>query len=334
MKIHTILTLAASAAITFAAASCNAGKGKAETKAEAGNGTAAAAAPTFNEDSAYSYVKAQVDFGPRIPNSQAHKACGDYLASKLESFGATVANQYADLTMFDGTLLKARNIIGSYRPESKKRVALFAHWDTRPWADKDPDESKHSNPVTGANDGASGVGVLLEVARLIQANAPFIGVDIIFFDAEDCGAPDTYRGRHEEEHWCLGSQYWSRFPHAQGYNARYGILLDMVGGRNATFYQEAYSMQYAGSIVEKVWTQAAASGYGSYFIPERGGAVTDDHLFVNRIARIPTIDIIPMDETYGFGEFWHTTGDTMDVIDKNTLKAVGQTIINVIYDEK
>ena len=334
MKLHAILAEAAFLAVALCLSSCNMGKEKAKTGTKTAADAAIIAPPSFNADSAYQYVKAQVDFGPRTPNSKAHKECGDYLAGKLESFGAVVANQYADLTMFDGTRLKARNIIGSYKPESKKRVALFAHWDTRPWADKDPDESKRNTPILGANDGASGVGVLLEVARLMQEKAPFIGVDIIFFDAEDCGAPDTYQGRHEEEHWCLGSQYWSRFPHVQGYNARFGILLDMVGGRNATFYQEAYSLQYAGSVVEKVWAKAMEAGYGPYFIPERGGAVTDDHLFVNRIARIPTIDIIPMDETYGFGDFWHTTGDNMDVIDKNTLKAVGQTVVEVIYNEK
>lgn len=114
--------------------------------------------PQFDADSAYLYVKNQVDFGPRVPNTKEHVACGNYLAGKLEAFGAKVTNQYADLIAYDGTLLKARNIIGSYKPESKKRIALFAHWDTRPWADNDADEKNHHTPILGANDGASGVG--------------------------------------------------------------------------------------------------------------------------------------------------------------------------------
>ena len=198
---------------------------------------------------------------------------------------------------YDGTLLKARNIIGSYKPESKKRIALFAHWDTRPWADNDPDEKNHKTPILGANDGASGVGALLEIARLVNQQQPELGIDIILLDAEDYGAPQFYTGKHKEEFWCLGSQYWARNPHVQGYNARFGILLDMVGGGN-------------------------------------GGFVTDDHLFINRLARIKTIDIIPYNQEGDFTPTWHTVNDNMEHIDKNTLKAVGQTVLEVIYNEK
>ena len=183
-------------------------------------------APTFNADSAYSYVKAQVDFGPRVPNTKAHKECGDYLASELERFGAKVYNQYADLVAYDGTLLKSRNIIGAYNPEAKKRVILFAHWDSRPYADYD-EEKYHHTAIDGANDGASGVGVLLEIARQIQKQSPAIGIDIAFFDAEDYGIPEFYQGNYKADTWCLGSQYWSRIPHVADYKARYGILLDM-----------------------------------------------------------------------------------------------------------
>ena len=168
--------------------------------------------PQFDADSAYLYVKNQVDFGPRVPNTKEHVACGNYLASQLEAFGAQVTNQYADLIAYDGTLLKARNIIGSYKPESKKRIALFAHWDTRPWADNDPDEKNHKTPILGANDGASGVGALLEIARLVNQQQPELGIDIILLDAEDYGAPQFYTGKHKEEFWCLGSQYWAGTP--------------------------------------------------------------------------------------------------------------------------
>lgn len=325
--------IAVVAVVTFTCLSC--GSGKSKTAIINNNDEESMIkTPDFSADSAYRYVKAQVDFGPRVPNTKAHVDCGNYLAGKLAGFGAKVTDQYADLTMYDGTLLKARNIIGSYKPDVKKRVALFAHWDSRPWADKDEDESKHHTPILGANDGASGAGILLEIARQLQKQEPAIGIDIILFDAEDCGAPDFYEGKHEETYWCLGSQYWSRIPHIQGYNARFGILLDMVGGKGATFYREAYSMKYAKTIVDKVWRKAEEAGYASFFINEDGGRVTDDHVFVNQIAGIPTIDIVPMDEDYGFGSFWHTVDDTMDVIDKPTLKAVGQTVMEVIYNEK
>ncbi|MEG2854982.1 M20 family metallopeptidase [Bacteroides sp.] len=294
-------------------------------------------APVFDADSAYHYVKAQVDFGPRVPNTPEHVACGDYLAAQLETFGAKVTNQYADLIAYDGTLLKARNIIGSYNPETKKRIALFAHWDTRPWADNDPDEKNHHTPVLGANDGASGVGVLLEIARLIQQQQPELGIDLIFLDAEDYGTPQFHDGESKEDSWCLGAQYWARNPHVANYNARFGILLDMVGGKNATFYKEAYSEKYAKDVNTKVFKKANSLGYGRYFIDEKTGAVTDDHLFVNRIARIPTIDIVPNQseaELSSFGDTWHTVNDNMEHIDRNTLKAVGQTVLEVIYNER
>ncbi len=294
-------------------------------------------APEFNADSAYQYIQAQADFGPRVPNTSAHQACGDYLASQLEKFGAKVYNQYADLIAYDGTILKARNIIGAYKPESKKRVLLCAHWDSRPYADNDPNPKNHHTPILGVNDGASGVGVLLEIARQIQKKQPTLGIDIVFFDAEDYGIPEFYEGRHKPDTWCLGSQYWARTPHVQGYNARYGILLDMVGGKDATFYYEGYSSRTARSQMKKIWKKAQELGYGKYFVKEDGGEVMDDHVYVNTLARIPCVDIINYDAnnpSNSFGSFWHTVNDTMDLINRNTLKAVGQTVMDVIYNEK
>ncbi|MDR2860138.1 MAG: M28 family peptidase [Mediterranea sp.] len=292
--------------------------------------------PDFDADSAYQYIKTQTDFGPRTPNSEQHAICGEYLAQKLQSYGAIVANQYADLTIYDGTIYKARNIIGSFKPENKKRILLCAHWDTRPWADNDLDEKNHHTPILGANDGASGVGVLLEIARHINQQELSLGIDIVFFDAEDCGAPQFYNGTHKDEYWCLGSQYWARFPHVQGYNARFGILLDMVGGKNTTFYKEIYSEEFAKGINTKIWKKANELGYKNYFVNKRGSQITDDHLFINRLAHIPCIDIIPYEEENElsvFGFSWHTINDNMDVIDKSTLKAVGQTVLAIIYNE-
>lgn len=294
-------------------------------------------APEFNADNAYNFIQAQVDFGPRVPNTEAHRACGEYLANKLEEYGAKVTNQFADLLAYDGTILKARNIIGSYNPDNKKRILLFAHWDSRPWSDNDPDEKNHRTPVLGANDGASGVGVLLEIARLINLQAPTLGIDIIFFDAEDWGAAPFYNGPHRDVYWCLGSQYWSRNPHVENYNARFGILLDMVGGKDATFYREGYSEEYARSVNKKVWKKAKELGYSAFFVDEVNSAITDDHQFVNQIAKIPSIDIVPniVDaKLSNFGDFWHTVNDDMSGIDKKTLQAVGHTVVEVIYNEK
>ncbi|MCD8293331.1 MAG: M28 family peptidase [Prevotellaceae bacterium] len=293
-------------------------------------------APAFNADSAYLYVSEQTAFGPRVPNTEAHGACGDYIAGRLQAFGAVVYNQYADLVAYDNTLLKARNIIGAFNPESKKRVLLCAHWDSRPYADQDKDKTRHRNPILGANDGASGVGVLLEVARLLQEQAPAVGIDIAFFDAEDYGSPYFYTGPYKADTWCLGSQYWGRVPHVEGYTARFGILLDMVGGKGGTFYQERFSKQTAGSEVKKIWGAARRLGYGGWFRQSEGSEITDDHVYVYRLRHIPCVDIINycLDCESGFGDFWHTTDDNMDIIDKATLTAVGQTVLDVIYNEK
>jgi Zn-dependent M28 family amino/carboxypeptidase len=292
--------------------------------------------PDFNADSAYHFVDKQVAFGPRIPNSEAHKLCGNYLMEELKRFGAQVIEQKADLKAYDGTILHARNIIGSYRPEQPNRILLFSHWDSRPVADHDPDESLHKTPILGANDGASGVGVLLEIARNIQLLKPNWGIDIIFFDAEDYGTPDFVTNVPDGDWWCLGSQYWSKNPHISGYKARYGILLDMVGGRDATFYKEYFSKQSASGIVEKIWNTSRSLGYGRYFVDKNGGAITDDHVPIIDNLHIPCVDIIQHDPNTpsNFGWYWHTTKDDMNSIDKNTLKAVGQTLLEVIYKEK
>lgn len=291
--------------------------------------------PPFEADSAWQYVARQVAFGPRVPNTPAHKACADYLAATLRSFGAEVTEQRADLRAFDGTVLHAVNIIGSFRPEAKRRVLLFAHWDCRPWADNDPDPANHTRPVAGANDGASGTGVLLEVARQVGMRLPEVGVDIALFDAEDYGAPSHLSSRNTADSWALGAQHWARHPHVPGYRALYGILLDMVGAPGATFYREQLSDYYASHIVDRVWAQADALGFGAYFIDRPGGAVTDDHLYVNRLAGIPAIDIIQHDpqSPTGFGAYWHTVDDGMDHIDRQTLQAVGLTLLHIIYKE-
>lgn len=291
--------------------------------------------PKFNADSAYAFVEAQVDFGPRVPNTKEHIACANFLSEKLKSFGADVIMQEAEVRAFDNTLLNAKNIIGQYKPELNNRILLFAHWDTRPFADHDEDTSKQKQPILGANDGASGVGVLLEIARNLQNKNLPIGIDIIFFDAEDYGTPDFEGAQYKADTWCLGSQYWGKNPHKENYYAQYGILLDMVGAPNATFNRELHSLQFAPRVVKKVWKTAEVLGYGNYFVYEKGGMITDDHVYVNKHLNIPCIDIIQHDSSTdsNFGSYWHTHDDTMEHVDKNTLKAVGQTVLEVIFNE-
>ncbi len=292
--------------------------------------------PDFNADSAYYYIQRQVDFGPRVPNTPEHKACAQWLANKMDSLGAEVIVQEGQVTAFDNTTLNIKNIIAQFQPENNNRILLFAHWDTRPFADHDPDPSKRNQPIDGANDGGSGVGVLIEIARHLKDNPTYPGVDIIFFDAEDYGTPDHLDIEYKADTWCLGSQFWGKNPHKKNYYARYGILLDMVGAEGAQFYQERGSLDMAPKLVDYIWETASHLGYGDYFIFQKGGYITDDHLYVNRHTGIQAVNIIEYDPgtNTSFGSYWHTHDDNMSNIDRNTLKAVGQTVMEVIYSEQ
>ena len=322
--------------------------------------------PAFCADSAYAFCEQQCAFGPRTMNSQAHEDCGAWIMEKFKSYGMSVTPQQALLKGYDGTMLRATNIIASYRPDLTDRILICAHWDSRPWADNDPDEANWHKPVLAANDGASGVAVMLELARLLslqftvdslQVNTSAaeqpqdkssvnsklstvnnnIGIDFLCFDAEDWGFPQWEEANDPGNTWALGAQYWAANPHVDGYKARYGILLDMVGGQGAQFYQEQQSLQYARSIVDKVWRASQVVGFGSFFPSRQGVGITDDHLPVNRVAKIPCIDIIPYYPDCAqssFGPTWHTVNDDMDHIDRNTLQAVGQTLVQVLWSEK
>ncbi len=292
--------------------------------------------PLFDPDSAYAFVAHQVAFGPRVPGTKPHQACGDWLVAKLKASGAEVIEQTGTVVSFNKERLPLRNIIARFDPANKERVLLFSHWDTRPFADKD--DERTNEPIDGANDGGSGVGVLLEIARHLSAKKHGPGVDILFTDVEDHGQPSGAMTFDESsiDTWCLGSQYWVKNPHVPNYTARFGILLDMVGAKDARYYQEALSMQYAPAIVRKVWKTAASLGYGDRFVQETQYFVgIDDHVPVNKVLRIPSIDIIQFDPaTKAFGPYWHTHDDNMSVIDPGALKAVGQTVLEVVWKER
>ncbi len=288
----------------------------------------------FDADSAYTFCAAQCAFGPRIMNSEAHEQCAQWITSKFQQYGYQVEHQRADLKGYNGTVLKSTNIIARQNKSATQRILICAHWDARPWADNDPDSTNWRKPVMAANDGASGVAVMIELARLLQKHdSARIAVDFICFDAEDWGIPQ-WEDEADGDSWALGAQHWAK--NYRGKDYQYGILLDMVGGQGAKFYRELFSMQYARSIVDKVWQAAGAAGYGSMFVNDTGGYVTDDHVPVNETAKIPCIDIInhyPDCQQSSFGPTWHTIYDDMQHIDKNTLEGVGQTLVQLIFSE-
>ncbi len=315
----TLLALAMAAFLTACGST-----GSSTTTAVQDNGdssNATSTASTFDSNAAFELTRQQCEFGPRVPGSAAHAKCADWLVSTLQGACDTVMVQTGQVQTARSGQISIKNIIGIINPDAKQRLLLLAHWDTRPWADNDPDPANHNKPVMGANDGASGVAVLLQLARQLKADSTALGIDIVLVDAEDMGVNDN------EESWALGAQYWAQHPHKTGYKPLFGILLDMVGADDASFAREYYSTQYAGGFVDLVWNNAA----GNRFVNTTGGAITDDHIFVNR-AGIPCVDIIDMrsDSDTGFCPVWHTTHDTIDAISPDALGEVGQTLLNVI----
>lgn len=320
-KLYTRVVMTILSAFAFAGCAATGGKAAADSTSVTPDPVPP---PVFEADSAFAYLKRQVDFGPRVPNTDAHRLTGEWLSAELARHGAVVNEQKATLTAFDGTQLMATNIMGRFNPAADDRVLLLAHWDCRPWADEDPDSKRHSEAVDGANDGASGVAVLLELARLIKESGSNRGIDILFLDAEDWGATQ------DDDSWALGAQYFmAHLPDGGNYRPSTAILLDMVGGKNATFCREYFSQQAAPAVADAIWSTARAAGYGDYFPNRLGGAVTDDHVRLIE-GGIPAIDIIDYRPGEGFNPTWHTTADNLDNIDPATLKAVGQTLTNYL----
>ena len=295
--------------------------------------TTARVVPIFNPDSAYHYVKAQCDFGPRVPGTEAHAACLNYFVEQFNRFNAdTVIVQEGETMIYDGSKMPIRNVVASYGIGKPNRVMICAHWDSRAFADNDINPDNRRKPIIGANDGASGVGVILELARQLGTKDAAMGVDLILFDLEDWGAPDWAQSQLSDGGWALGSKYWAQRPHIPGYQAQFAILLDMVGAPGAQFYREYFSDQYASWVIDRVWNKAADLGLSHIFVNQRGGGVTDDHLNVIR-AGIPCIDIIQFqpDTESGFGDYWHTHNDDMRNIDPSTLDAVGRVLMEIVY---
>lgn len=297
----------------------------------------------FSADSAYQHIVRQLSFGPRVPSTPPHYQCAKYIESTLHNYGLHITIQQGAINNYKGEEQPIYNIIGSYTTNdttpSKATILLCAHWDTRPWADEEELYDDRLYPVDGANDGASGVAVLLELARQITIAQPNHNIDFLFLDAEDMGTPRFYTGKERENTWCLGSQLWAKQYQQdkqlqQTKNYQYAILLDMVGDKNAVFPHEYFSWQYAQNYSIKLWRTASQLGYGHLFINAIGNPVTDDHYYINTIANIPCIDIIHYDnhtET-GFPPYWHTRNDNINNISHATLEAVGKTVLNTILN--
>jgi len=308
-------------------------KGNEATEEPKVDASAPIAVPAFSRDSAYAFVEKQVAFGPRVPGSAAHNAMQKWMVQQFKKYGATVTEQSFKAQTATIGEVRSANIIAAFNPTYARRVVLAAHWDTRYAADEDDERPK--DPIDGADDGGSGVGILMEVARLIQQNPIPLGVDIVLFDTEDQG--DSNGGA---ETWCLGSQYWASNPHVKGYRAEYGILLDMAGAKGAAFSKEDLSQVFPADKVSKIyhhydklWDLASGMGHGNLFINVRGRPLTDDHYFVNSYTSIPMIDIInrPVNSEKGFGAHWHTHDDNMKIIDPQILGTVGQVVTAYLY---
>ena len=308
--------------------------------------------PSFSADSAYAYIEAQMAFGPRVPNSKAHNDCAVWLMRQLRAYGATVELQKGQMPDYRGNMQKIYNIIGHFNPSNQAEgsnsikqspaILLAAHYDTRPWCDEEAEYADRFYNVPGANDGASGVGILLEIARQLSLRDSLLTpVDIVFFDCEDMGTPHFYTGMERSDTWCLGSQLWatdyannakSQQPIANSPKYQYGIVLDMVGAPDAVFPRELYSTQYAANYQQQIWRAAEKLGYSNLFTNQQSYPITDDHYYVNYIAGIPCVDVIHYDvrNATGFPSWWHTHQDDMRNISKPTLQAVGEVVMSLL----
>lgn len=275
--------------------------------------------PEFDGGKAFAYLHAQTDFGPRAPNSIGHQKCLDYLTLELSRYAEKVTRQNFTHHGYNDEVLKLTNIFGSFNDTASDRILLLAHWDTRPRADEEKDASKRNQPILGANDGASGVAVLLEIARLLKQTLPPVGVDILFVDGEDYGKS------RDLDSYFLGSRYFMKIK-SQNYKPRYAILLDMVGYRELQIPMEQNSITYAPEVVELIWSTAEKLGV-TQFVNVPGEEISDDHVPLNS-GGIPTVDII--DFQY---PFWHTTQDTPDKCSAESLETVGKVLTHVIYSK-
>lgn len=276
--------------------------------------------PAFDGLTAMDLVREQVDFGPRVPGTPGHSAQLDWMLERLGAVAPELeADTFAHVTT-GGDTLQLVNVMARFAPENTRRIVLLAHWDTRPTSDAEPDPADRALPIPGANDGASGTAVLLVLADLFGAQAPPVGVDLLFVDGEDYGpgVDDMF----------LGARHYASSLPAVG-RPVYGLLLDMVGDADPSFPVEGISARAANVVVQKVWRAAERLGYRDYFPSRVGPDVMDDHVPLIQ-AGLPTANVI--DFTYGPGNgYWHTQDDTPANVSAATLGMVGQVVTELVY---
>lgn len=273
--------------------------------------------PEFNADRAFADLVRQTAFGTRVPGTEPHRACGEWLKKQLALGADSVWTQsFTAFVPLVGDSMPFTNIIAHFGFGKSDRVLLGAHWDTRPFADYDPDSANWRTPILGANDGASGVALLLEIARAISAQPPPVGVDIVFFDGEDLG-----RYGFDDE-WSVGSRHYASSLQRK---YKWVIIVDMVGDSDLTIYREGYSYRYAREFQDRVWEAAAAIGDSTTFRPEIEYDIMDDHMpFLMK--GMPAVDLIDLRYPY-----WHTLGDTVDKCSPESLGRVGRVVLQVLY---
>jgi len=279
-------------------------------------------AQEFDGAAALEYVEAQLGFGPRVPNTEGHRKGGDWILQRIRATADSVEVQAWHHVTGEGDTLLLRNFIARFRPEMSERILYVAHWDTRPKADRSANLAQQRLPVPGANDGASGVALLLGVADALAARAPSLGVDLLFVDGEDYGD----FGRDTDV--LLGSRYFADHLDAAAPKPLFAVVWDMIGDRDLRIPQEPNSVRGAPEVVQRVWDKAADLGHGRIFSRDSGPPMTDDHLPLQRVG-IRAIDVI--DFEFGPGNsFWHTTEDTIDKVSAESLQAVGDVALALI----
>jgi glutaminyl-peptide cyclotransferase len=287
----------------------------------------------FNAEQALVYVRTQVEFGPRVPGTPGHQRTGDWIVSRMRERADTVIEQRWTHVTQRGDSLPMRNILARFRPDLEQRVLYLAHWDTRPVADRDRNLGARQLPIPGANDGASGVALLVALGDLLKTTPPSVGVDLLFVDGEDYGSFDD----PNNPDILIGSRYFADHLPSPNYRPLFGVLWDMIGDRDLNIYQEQHSVQAAPEVVQRVWQLAQDLGYRDHFIPEVIEGITDDHLpLIKKGLRV--IDVIDID--YGppaengagrpVASYHHTMEDTIDKVSSRSLQIVGDVATALI----
>ncbi len=279
--------------------------------------------PEFSGEDAFTYLEKQCSFGPRNPGSEGYQKCLEFLLQEFQATADTVWTQpfsYDDL--YRGGSYDLQNIIARYNPSAEKQILLGAHWDTRPWSDKEMDEKNHNNPIIGANDGASGVAVILELANVLNKHPSHAGVTIVLFDGEDLGVSG------ENKSYARGSQYFAK--HLPIPKPDHAIILDMVGDKHLHFPIERFSYRQAPRLVRSLWKLAQKLNLPA-FDQSLGYMLYDDHVPLWDFARIPAVDIIDFDYPHEYENYWHTMEDTPDKCSAGSLEQVGILLTHHIY---